>query len=59
VNAERLAELVTRSLSAENEVASVRRSRSIYRDRIALSVVDTDGGRWRVQVLREPWSLPR
>ena len=44
MNAERIAYLVRRSLSAEHEVASVTRSvHTVYRDRIALSVVDTDG----------------
>jgi hypothetical protein len=55
---ERRADLVSRSLTAEHEVASVRRSHTIYRDRIALAVVDTNGGRWRVHVLREAWSAP-
>jgi len=57
VTADRIAYLVTRSLSAEHEVASVTRSvHTVYRDRIALSVVGTDGDRWRLYVLREPWS---
>lgn len=59
VNAERLAYLVSRSLIAEHEVRSVTRSaHTVYRDRIALSVVDVDGDRWRLYVLREPWSAP-
>ncbi len=59
MNAERLAYLVSRSLTAEHDVASVTRNvHTVYRDRIALSLVDTDGDRWRLYVLREPWSRP-
>ncbi|HSJ44976.1 MAG TPA: hypothetical protein VK923_09875 [Euzebyales bacterium] len=58
MNAERLAYLVSRSLTAEHDVASVSRAHTVYKDRIALSVVDTDGDRWRIHILREPWSAP-
>ena len=58
MNAEHPAYLVTRALGAEADIASVSRAHTVYRDRIALSVVDTDGDRWRIHVLREPWSAP-
>ena len=54
MNAERLAYLVSRSLTAEHDIASVSRAHTVYRDRIALSVVDTDGDRWRPATWRRP-----
>ena len=53
-----LAYLIRRSLATEAEVASVDKAHTVYRDRIGLSVVDTDGARWRLHIMREPWARP-
>ena len=58
VNVDRLVDLIIRSLTAENAIVDVHRSHTVYNDRVALSVVDTDGDRWRIHILREPWSAP-
>lgn len=42
VNVERLVELVIRALTAENQVGDVHRSHTVYRDRVAVTVVDVD-----------------
>ena len=55
---DRLVGLLIRSLTAEHEVADVHRSHTVYRDRVAVTVVDVDGDRWRLHVLREPWAAP-
>ena len=58
MNVERLVELVISALTAENQVADVHRSHTVYRDRVAVTVVDVDGDRWRLHILREPWAAP-
>ena len=55
---EGLVELVIRSLAEEHDIVDVHLGRSSYPDRVPLVVVDRDGDRWRVYVLREPWSAP-
>lgn len=55
---DRLIELVVRALTAEHEIAEVRRAHTMHTDRVGLVIVDRDGQRWRAWLGEEPWSAP-
>ena len=53
MTAERLRDLIARSLLDQEDVAACRAKPTIYADRLALSVEDRTGLVWRVHVLTE------
>ena len=53
LTAERVRDLIARSLASDPEVVACRPAPTIYADRLALSVEDCAGQLWRVHVLTE------
>jgi hypothetical protein len=54
MNAERLRGLIIMALAEHPDIASCKPVQTVWTDRLALAVTDTDGTLWRVHVLHDP-----